>query len=1183
MSLIRRLLFFGFVFAACATVHLAGAPPDVSPDVSPDMLGGLKWRNIGPFHGGRIAAVTGAVGQPGVFYVGLPAGGVWKTTSAGATWFPIFDQFTNVDGVGAIQVAPSDPNVVYAGTGDSVQGSSGDGMYKSTDAGKTWTHIGLEDTTKINKIVVDAKDPNLVVASTQGDARHNGQGIYRSSDGGKTWENTLRPDNANGTRDIEYAYDIPNVMFATAQGNAAGPGAGGFGGGGAAAAPAANAPTPPNGTALFKSIDSGKTWTKVPNLPPYTGRISVAVAMHTNGQRLYVVGGALQGGSGLYRSDDQGATWEHMAGTDTRIGNGQGAYSSGVWVDSQNPDILYTVSTTVYQSKDGGKTFTGFKGAPGGEDPHDIWIDPTNGQRMLFGLDQGPAVTLDGGKTWSGYYQIPIAQVYHISTDTRYPYWVLASQQDTGAIMTRSRSDQGQITVVDWLPLPSSEFGTVEPDPLHPNIVYGVGYGNGQGAGLIKIDLNTGQWGNVSPAFGTDSNLYTAGRDFWKRFDKAFDPKALYVGYNCILVTRDGAQTWTAFSPELTSPKGQPLTKCGVAPAPAPAVAGGAAAPVGRGRGRGAAATPTPTPAAGTTTTPAPPAAPAGGGGRGGGGGGYISDFSLSTIKPGVVWSGSSTGQIYNTFDAGKTWTNVTNFTDLPANANFVTVEASHTDINAAYVVANVAGGRGAGAGAPAAEQHYVYRTHDAGKTWTRIVNGLPIDERTGSQVHVIREDPKQKGLLFIGTETTVYVSFDDGDHWQSLRLNLPSTSIRDMVFHTDDHMNDLVIGTYGRGFWVLDDMSPLRDMAAKGAEIASAPAYLYKPGDAIRARQNSNWDQPLNPELFHAPNPPFGALLYYHLSKPPAGEIKIQISDAAGKVVRTLSSTVPPAFERPPYPDYWLMPPAERALSTSVGTNRINWDLRYDDPPGYNPDINNQMNSSPGSVTPGPHGPLALPGTYTVKLMVDGQTSTQTLVVHNDPRIGETPAVMSALRAQNKLVQSAYQAMKDSAAGNEEVAAVRAQVATLAAAALPADVASATTALDAKLATFGGATGRGGRGAGGGGGGGRGGRGGGAGGGVTSFTTLNGQFNSLVALMQNGIDMAPTKAEVDTWESYCKEYSATVVAWKQMQSVDLASFNTQLTKAEKPALKIAPTALSVPASCAFVPPAAAAGRGGQR
>src|SRR2546426_2307939 len=491
-------------------------------------------------------------------------------------------------------------------------------MYKSIDAGKTWTDIGLEETTKINKMVVDPKDPNHVVVSTQGDARHNGQGIYRTTDGGKTWQNTLRPDNANGTRDVEYAFDKPNVIFATSQGAGGGFG-GGFGGGGG------GAPQGPNGTALYKSTDSGKTWKKVDPLPQYNGRISVAIAMHTDGKRIYVIGGALQGGSGLYRSDDQGATWQHMAGNDTRVSNGQGSYSSGVWVDSQNPDVVYTIATTVYRSTDGGKTFSAFKGAPGGEDPHCAWIDPTNGQRIFFGFDQGPAITLDGGQTWSGYYQIPIDQIYHLATDNQYPYWVMGSQQDTGAIMTRSRSDWGQITEFDWLPLPSSEFGTVVPDPLKPTTVYGVGYGAGQGNGLIKIDLATGQWGNVAPNFGTDSGLYTAGRDFWKRFDTAFDPKALYVGYNCILVTRDGAQTWKAFSPDLTTPKGQPMVPCGVATTPAAPQRPAAPAPT-----PGA---PTPTP------TPAAPAGPPK----------SISDFSLSTLKRGVVWSGSTTGQIYNT------------------------------------------------------------------------------------------------------------------------------------------------------------------------------------------------------------------------------------------------------------------------------------------------------------------------------------------------------------------------------------------------------------------------------------------------------------------------------------------------------------------------------------------------------
>jgi photosystem II stability/assembly factor-like uncharacterized protein len=1129
----------GSAYAAGARVAVNAAPGD-------DLFAGLRWRNIGPFHGGRVSAVTGAIGQPGVFYLGAPAGGIWKTTNAGVSWFPIFDQFTNVDSIGAIQVAPSDPNIVYAGTGDSVGGSSGDGMYKSTDAGKTWTHIGLEETTKINKMVVDPKDPNIVVVSTQGDASHHGQGIYRTTDGGKTWENTLRPENANGTRDVEYAFDKPNVIFATSQGAGGGFGGGGFGGG--------VAPQGPNGTALYKSTDEGKTWKKVETLPQFNGRISVAIAMHTKGQRVYVIGSGLQGGSGLVRSDDQGATWQRMATDDSRITNGQGNYSSGVWVDTQNPDVVYTIATTVYRSTDGGKTFSAFKGAPGGEDPHCAWIDPTNGQRMFFGFDQGPAVTLDGGQTWSGYYQIPIDQVYHVTTDNRYPYWVLASQQDTGAIMTRSRSDQGQITEVDWYPLPSSEFGTVVPDPLKPTTVYGVGYGTGQGNGLIKIDLATGQWGNVAPNFGTDRNLYAEARDFWKRFDTAFEPQALYVGYNCILVTRDGAQTWKAFSPDLTTPKGQPMRPCGVAPAASPSPT-----PMTK-----ITPTPTPTPAPPAGARPTPPPS--------------ISDFSISTVKRGVVWSGSSTGQVYNTLDGGKTWNNVTNFADLPANANFVTVEAGHGDVNTAYVLANVGTGRGPAPAGP--EQHYIYRTHDGGKTWTRIVSGLPTDERTGSQVHVIREDPKQKGLLFAGTETTVYVSFDDGDHWQSLRLNLPSTSVRDMVFHTDDHMNDLVIGTYGRGFWVLDDMSPLREIAARAQAIASAPAYLFKPGDAIRARMNANWDQPMNPELPHAPNPPFGALIYYHLSRPPAGEIKLQIFDSEGKLVRTLSSVQPKPYERPPFPDYWLMPPDERALSTNVGTNRVNWDLRYDDPPGYNPDINNQMNTAPGQVTPAPHGPLALPGTYTLKLIVDGATYTQTLVVHNDPRVGESAAVMSALRAQEKLALAAVQGMKDSYAANEEVAAVRAQLASMTRGSLPPDVAKAAAALDAKLATLGAVGGRAPRGGGFGGGG----FGGGparAPGSVLAFYSINGIFNTVLGpLTQNGIDMSPTRAEANTWESGCKEYTATANAWKTMLGVDLVGFNSLLAKDNLTPLKLPTTALTVPAPCAFVWPAATAPRG---
>lgn len=1136
------------IAAACAIFCVAATvvfrpKAEASPAVAPNLFAGLRWRNIGPFHGGRISAVSGALGegQNGVFYVGAPIGGLWKTTSAGVTWVQIFDQFQNVDSIGAVQVAPSDANIVYVGTGDSVQGPSGDGMYKSTDAGKTFVHIGLEETTKINKIVVDPKDPNIVVASTQGDATHDGRGIYRTTDGGKTWQNTLRPENANGTRDVEFAFDRPNVIFATSQGA----------GGGFGAPVQAGAP---NGTALYKSTDGGKSFSKIENLPNYTGRISVAIAMNTDGKRIYVIGNPPQPGgpSGLYRSDDQGGTWQHMAVGDNRIANGQGNFSSGVWVDSKNPDILYVVTTYVSQSKDGGKTFKVYKGAPGGEDPHDIWIDPTNSDRMLFGFDQGPAVTLDNGKTWSGYYQIPIAQLYKVATDTRYPYWVLGSQQDTGAVMTRSRGDLGQITNQDWWPLASSEFGTAVPDPLKPTTVYGVGYGLGQGNGMTKIDLATGQWGNVAPNFGSDRSLYSEGRDFWKRFDTAFEPKAMYVAYNCILVTRDGAETWRKFSPDLTTAKGQPMKPCGEDATAAAKEASRPRSAKEREREERerekekAKPTPTPVPAGRGFGAPS------------------ITDFSISTVQRGVVWTGSTNGQIYNTMDGGKTWNNVTNFADLPPNSNFVTVEAGHSDVNTAYVVANAPPARPAAGSPPPAEQHYVYRTHDSGKTWTRIGNDLPVDERTGSQVHVLREDPKQKGLLFLGTETTVYVSFDDGDHWQSLRQNLPSTSIRDMVFHTNNNMNDIVICTYGRGFWVLDDMTPLREIAAKSTQIAASSAYLFKPGDAIRSRENGNWDQPVNPEIPHAENPPFGAIIYYYLGRKPSGDIKMQIFDADGKLVRTITSVKPPMIERAPYPDYWLKSSEERALSTNIGTNRTNWNLRYDDPPGFNPDINNQMNASPGSVTPGPHGPLVLPGTYTVKLIVDGATYTQAVVVHNDPRVGESPALMAALRQQNKLALAAWTGMKDSFEGNNEVSALRAKLGELPRSAA-AEVSTALTALETKLSAFGAAPGAG--------------RPGGgfgvpaprAPGSVLTFTALNGSFYTVLGpLSQNGIDMRPTEAAIHTWELGCREFSATAAGWKQFLSTDLAQFNDVLRKNGLSLISVLSTSMAAPSSCVF-------------
>ncbi len=844
--------------------------------------------------------------------------------------------------------------------------------------------------------------------------------------------------------------------------------------------------------------------------------------MHTNGQRFYIVGNTIEHGSGLYRSDDGGATWQHMAGNDIRISNGQGSYSSGVFVDSQNPDILYTMSTAMYRSTDGGKTFQPFKGAPGGEDYHKLWIDPTNGHRMLVGSDQGASVTLDDGKTWSLWYTQTISQVYHVATDNEYPYHIMAAQQDTGAVMIASRGAWGQVNFTDWSPLPSSEFGVVRPDPRNPNIIYGVGYGpGGGGSGLIKIDMKTGQWQNVAPNFGADSNKYTAGRDFEKKFDTVFDPGALYVAYQCLLVSHDGAHSWTSASPDLTTAKGAPPVACGT-PRPTP-----------------------PPPAPGTPPRPPDPS---------------ISDFSISTVKRGVVWTVSSNGQIYNTMDHGKLWTNVSNIADVPAHTNLNTIEAGD-DADTAYVSGRIAAERGATLPADIdADVPLIWRTTDGGKTWTSIVSGLPRDERTGSWVNTLRVDPQQPGLLFAGTETTVYVSFDNGDHWQLLRQNLPTTSIRDLDVHTDNHENDLVIGTYGRGFWVLDDMTPLRQIAANAQAIRSSAAYLFTPEDAIRARVNSNWDQPFSIEVPHVPNVPYGAVVDYYLSHQPNGPIQLQVFDDHGNLVRTISSNLPAPINGEEYPRYWLASPESRSLSTHVGLNRINWDLYYDDPPAVRHDLENEMNMVPGATTPGPHGPQVIPGVYTLKLTVDGQVYTRNVTVVNDPRVGQSPELMADLRTQNKLTLLSVHGMEESYAGHEEVDAVKHQLSTVLQGKLPDDVAAQAKTLDATLLKIGGAMP--------------------AEGGprrpapdpnaMQSFFELNNTFNIMVSMMQVGLDMAPTPTQISTWEKDCTDYNRTVDAWKAAQQ-QVTEFNAVLAKNQLQPLTIAPTKLT-DSPCSFKP-----------
>jgi hypothetical protein len=1070
-SLLRSLALCALSIAV-ATVH--AAPVDAN------LFSGLVWRNIGPFRGGRVSAVSGAVGQAGVFYAGLPLGGVWKTTSAGTTWYPIFDTVKEASSVGAIEVAPSDPNVIYVGMGDLITGggiNEGNGVYKSTDAGRTWQHVGLDGTKQIPSILVDPHNPSLVLVAAQGDvhAHTDERGLYRSTDGGRTWTKTLYVDTDTGVQKIAWAYDRPNVMLAMTVRHYTDPAAPRGGLGAASPNPADGrgaAQTTPTGTAMFKSTDEGVTWTEITGggLPRLAGRTSVAVANNTNAQRMFLIGTF-----GLYRSDDGGASWRQMAAADRRIGNGQGNYTSGVYVDPKNPDIVYTLATSSYRSTDGGNTFEAFKGAPGGDDPQQMWIDPTDGQRMFLGVDQGATVSLDGGRSWSSWYNQATAQIYHVSTDTQYPYWVYGPQQDSGSIGTRSRGNLGAITSLDWYPTAGYEFGTVVADPRDPNNVYA----GGPNGGIVRITAPSGQWINVSPNVDTSAALRKVGNQplIWS----PTNPRELLAGFQYLMATTDDGMHWKKLSPDLTYPRG-------VTPPPS-----------------------------------APPAA-----GRGGAAGpflGSIESISPSSAKDGVIWVGTNNGLIKVTRDHGENWEDVT-IPGLPnpTRADVLAIDASHQDPAAAYVAIDYH--------TVADYAPYFYRTHDYGRTWTKIVTGLPSDQPSGSFARVIRADTMKAGLLFAGTESSVYVSFDDGDLWQSLMLNLPNTSYRDMTIHD----NDLVVATYGRGFWILDDFSPLRQITPA---LASERAHLFKPGDAIRVRRNVNGDTPFPPEIPHAPNPPLGAVMYYYLSATPSEEMTLEIADASGKVVRRMSSAaIPPSTDPPPaVPDFWLEKP--KPMPTAVGTNRINWNIRHDEPAALVHNIADVMGAMVGDTPAEPEGPLALPGVYTLKLTVDGREYTQAVTVRNDPR---SPATTADLRAQHELQMKLSEAAKLAWDAYQQVAAMRAAVGRVKSANPPAAVADGVAAFDTKLAGAGGTIG-GGR------------RGGGPGAGAPgaggpppppNFVGVNAALVRLLETLDFG-DIAPTESMTKAYLSGCTDLKTAVQNWTGFQANDLAAFNAML------------------------------------
>ena len=925
-----------FMLSGAALLWIALATAQV-PTADPSAYSGMRWRSIGPPRSGYVSAPAGIPGDPTTYYVGLPEGGVWKTTNAGTTWKPVFDD-VHVASVGAVAVAPSDPNVVYVGTGN-LSGWSftpGKGVYKSSDGGRTWTNVGLTKSQNIGGIVVDPRNADTLVVAAQGTRPVPGaitndnseRGVYRTVDSGRTWTRVLPADRSAPASDVYLDYDDPDVVYALL---------------GAGGAPGAGPQEAVAGTGAYKSTDGGKTWNPVAGRGLDEGaRIAAfAVASGTHGRRIYAVaavgGGRGTGGRGaatrgLYRSDDGGETWT--------LGTRALASAGGkIYADPQNPDVVYLTGTAIYRSTDGGRHVAAFWGAPSGADPRFLWIDPTNNKRMIAGVDQGPAISMDGGLSWTPYYGLVNGQFYRVSTDFDVPYHVCGPQQDSGTACVASRTDFGEIRPNDWFPGGGFENGFLIADPKDPRYLYTQGWYHV----LRRYDRLTAQVVVLYQPTPQDR--------FGGAPPLAFSPgdaRTLYMAAQHVMASDDRGITWRVISPDLAAPPNVKLD--------AAATAGGS-----------------------TVSGPAQ--------------GGSIQALALSPVDAGVIWAGSSTGLVHVTRDGGKIWTNVTP-KDLPPGAINI-IDASHANAGTAYVALL------------SRDAHpHIYRTTDFGQTWQQIASDI-TDEGTA---RVVREDPADASIVYAGTVTGAYVSFDRGDHWQSLQLNLPSTVVSDMTVRG----SDLVISTYGRGFWILDNVSPLRQTRA--ALSSTAPAFLFKPEPASRARWDNTQDTPVPPEMVVGENPLEGAVIDYYLPVAATGAVTLAISDAAGHVVREYSSAERPADRTMAnVPEYWLAPPP--VLATGAGMHRVSWDLRYPDPPTLNYGYTGTLldyreytlswHAIPGR-TPRTTlvGPMVLPGTYTATLTVNGQRFSQPIVVVPDPRVSVPAAGLAAqFQLQQRMV----------------------------------------------------------------------------------------------------------------------------------------------------------------------------------
>jgi photosystem II stability/assembly factor-like uncharacterized protein len=906
------LLFAGLFPTAYSAAQTAGFMPD------------MRWRMIGPFRGGRTRAAAGVPDEPNVFYVGQVDGGVWKTTDSGRTWIPIFED-QDTQSVGAIAVAPSDRRIVYVASGEGLHRpdlSVGDGIYRSADSGKTWVHLGLREGEQIPALAVDPTDANRLFAAVLGHpyGPNSERGIFRSEDGGKSWEKILYKDDRTGGSAVVLDPKDPNVVYASLWQETLGPwedanGIAGTSGG------------------LFKSTDGGATWKQLSNgLPADLVQINVAIAA-SDPERLYAAVAttvesdyATDKGLGVYRSDDAGATWRKITDDPRpamKIGGGD---LPVIAVDPKNADVVYSTSIVTVRSTDGGKTWISLRGAPGGDDYQNIWINPRDPRILLVVSDQGAIVSVNGGESWSSWYNQPTAQLYHVAATNTFPYQVCAGQQESGSVCISTRGNDGEITFHDWHPAGVIEYGYAAPDPLHPEIVYGAGRTQ-----VSRYDSVTGQVQDVTP-LPLKEKGFRGDRTEPILFSPA-EPHTLYYAANHLFRTTDYGHTWQTISPDLSQEKtGQPASL--------PALK-----KEDQAKRRGAI---------------------------------YAVAASFKTTQ--TIWAGTDDGLVWITRDAGAHWRNITP-PGISAWSKIAQIDASRFDDNTAYVAVNRM---------RIDDLHaYAFRTHDGGKTWQSIAAGLSDD----APVDAVRADPRQPGLLFAATERAVWTSFDDGVHWRPLQYNLPHTSMRDLLIHDDD----LIVATHGRSFWVMDDIAPLRELAAH----ADKQPTLFKPAAAWRVRRDENTDTPLPADEPAGENPPDGAILDYTLPQDARGAVTLEIQDAKGALVRRYSSDDPvtPSAEelrKNLIPPYW--PLIHGPLSASAGMHRWVWNLRATQPTATTYEY--PIAAVPHRTSLSPQGPLVLPGVYTVRLTVDGHSESQSLTVKMDPRVHTPAAELEALHS---------------------------------------------------------------------------------------------------------------------------------------------------------------------------------------